>query len=92
MTGELSIYGKVRPIGGVIAKIEAARQSGVKKVIIPKENWQHLFEEMKGIEIIKVESFKEVLDIALIQEEDPSFIPAADYLTTPLTVNFKPMN
>lgn len=92
MTGELSIYGKVKPIGGVIAKIEAARQSGVKKVIIPKENWQHLFEEMKGIEIIKVESFKEVLDIALIQEEDSSFIPAADYLTTPLTVNFKPMN
>jgi len=46
MTGEISIRGKVRPVGGVVAKIEAAKNAGIKKVLIAKENWQDLFEDM----------------------------------------------
>ncbi len=60
MTGEISIRGKVKPVGGVIAKVEAARRAGVKKVLVPKENWQQLFETM-DIEVIAVEDISEVM-------------------------------
>jgi ATP-dependent Lon protease len=63
MTGELSIRGKVKPVGGVIAKVEAAIQAGIKKVLIPRENWQELFQDME-IEVIPVDDIHEVMDIA----------------------------
>lgn len=65
LTGELSIQGKVKPVGGVIAKIEAAIQAGVKTVYIPRENWQHMFEGYTGVEIIRVDSLDEVFDQVL---------------------------
>ncbi len=65
MTGELSIRGGVKPVGGVMAKIEAARQAGVKMVIIPKENWQESFNQIKEIKIIPVEQLEEVVEYAL---------------------------
>lgn len=67
MTGEISIRGNVKPIGGVIAKIEAARKAGATKVIIPKENYQESFKNM-DIEVIPVEKIEEVINIALISE------------------------
>ena len=54
MTGEISIHGNVKPIGGVIAKVKAAKIAGAKTVIIPKENMQSILNEIKGIEIIPV--------------------------------------
>jgi Lon-like ATP-dependent protease len=63
MTGEISIRGKVKPVGGVVAKVEAAMLAGINKVIIPKENWQELFDEM-DIEVIPVEDINEVFRIA----------------------------
>jgi Lon-like ATP-dependent protease len=65
MTGELSIRGFVKPIGGVVPKIEAARRAGVKTVIIPKENWQEMFKAM-DIKIIAVDRIEEVMEHALI--------------------------
>ncbi|TCP32213.1 Lon-like ATP-dependent protease [Scopulibacillus darangshiensis] len=78
MTGELSIHGAVKPIGGVIAKIIAAKEAGAKRVIIPKENDQEILREITDIDIISVTHLKEVLDKTLLQEviEKPS-IPAA---------------
>lgn len=70
MTGELSIFGKVKPIGGVVAKIEAARIAGAKKVIIPKDNWQQIFAEIDDIKIIKVDNLKEVFANSLISEPE----------------------
>ncbi len=61
ITGELSIRGKVRPVGGVTAKIEAAKLAGIKKVIIPRENWQETFNEM-GLEIIPVDEITEAME------------------------------
>ena len=60
MTGEVSIHGRVKPVGGVLAKVEAAFQAGAEKVIIPKENWQAIFEGLQGVEVIPVETVDEV--------------------------------
>lgn len=60
MTGEISIKGKVKPVGGVVAKVDAARTAGIKKVFIPKENYQELFEDM-DIEVIAVDSIGQVM-------------------------------
>ena len=69
MTGEISIRGRVKPVGGVAAKIEAAIQAGCKRVLIPKENWQERFAKLnKEIEIIPVEELSEVLKLAIVSE------------------------
>jgi Lon-like ATP-dependent protease len=65
MTGEIGIHGKVKPVGGVVAKVEAAFQAGATKVMIPKENWQEIFGGLNGLEVIPVESVEEVLHHAL---------------------------
>lgn len=69
MTGELSIHGRVKPVGGVVAKVDAARQAGATRVIIPEENMQSLFEKMDGIRVVPVRRLEEVLDHALLQEK-----------------------
>lgn len=68
MTGEISIHGEVKPIGGVYAKIKAAKKAGAKKVIIPAENMQPFLYTIKGIEIIPVRKLKEVFEQTFIQE------------------------
>lgn len=62
MTGELSIKGKVKPVGGVSAKVDAAIQAGCKKIFIPRENWQTRFAQMDpDVKIIPVDTLEEVL-------------------------------
>jgi len=69
MTGEVSIRGFVKPIGGVVAKIEAAKAAGATRVIIPKDNWQDMFKTIKGIDIHPVERIEQVIELALMPEE-----------------------
>lgn len=64
MTGEISIYGDVLPVGGVTAKIEAAQRGGAKRVIIPKDNWQANYEDM-GVSVIPVTRFEEILELVI---------------------------
>ncbi|MCG0276556.1 MAG: ATP-dependent protease LonB [Thermosediminibacteraceae bacterium] len=71
MTGELSIRGYVKPVGGIVAKIEAAKRAGATAVIIPRENWQDLFKTM-DIKIIPVDRIEEVIEYALVySDEEP---------------------
>lgn len=70
MTGEISIRGLVKPVGGVSAKIAAAKQAGAKRVIIPHENWQDLYKNM-DIEVIPVETLQEVLKFAMVKTGEP---------------------
>jgi len=69
MTGEISIRGKVKPVGGVVAKIEAARNAGIKKVLVAKENWQDMFEDM-DIEVIPVEDIFDVIELVFGKGEE----------------------
>lgn len=66
MTGEISIHGKIKPVGGVLSKVEGARKAGVKKVLIPQENWLNIFDDFADIEIKAVSNLNEVLEYALI--------------------------
>jgi len=66
MTGEVSIRGVVKPVGGVVAKIEAAAKAGAKRVFIPEENFQELFRAYGETEVVPVGHLSEVLAGALI--------------------------
>ena len=69
MTGSLSVRGQVLPVGGVTAKIEAAAEIGLKKVLIPEENLKDVLLEDKylgKIEVIPVRTLNDVLSHALV--------------------------
>ena len=60
------MHGKVKPVGGVVSKIEAARKAGIKRAIIPEDNWLNIFTSFSDIEIIPVNDLQQVFDKALI--------------------------
>jgi len=68
MTGSLSVRGEVLPVGGVTAKVEAAYEAGIKKVILPKSNLKDVYlrKGMKGkIKLYPVENIVDVLELVL---------------------------
>jgi Lon-like ATP-dependent protease len=83
MTGELSIHGKVKPVGGVLAKVQAAKEAGAKRVIIPEENYQKILESVEGIEILPVTKLSQVFHYAFAEEESEMSITASAILKNP---------
>ncbi len=69
MTGELSIRGNVKPVGGISAKIDAAKKAGCTRVLIPKDNYQDRFKQL-NIEVIPVENINQIIDLALYNGDD----------------------
>jgi ATP-dependent Lon protease len=69
MTGEISIRGKIKAVGGIIPKVEAAMHAGVKRVMIPKENWQEIFNTF-DIEVIPVDNIMEAVNIATMRQAE----------------------
>lgn len=73
MTGEITLRGRVLPIGGLKEKLLAAKSAGIRTVLVPKENMpdvEELSSEItKGLEIIPVETMTEVLKEALVSAD-----------------------
>ena len=73
MTGEITLRGKVLPVGGIKEKILAAKRSGIKEIIICRRNQKDIEEiddnYLKGLTIHFVEMVEEVLDIALLNQK-----------------------
>ncbi|MEM1895616.1 MAG: S16 family serine protease, partial [Nanopusillaceae archaeon] len=67
MTGSLSVRGEVLPVGGIIAKIEAAIEAGLKEVIIPEANKEDVPDYLiDKIKISPVKTIEEVIKISVI--------------------------
>jgi len=75
LTGELSIHGRIRPVGGIVAKLRGAAEAGIHTVLIPSENAQDSFSEYDNIEVIAVDTISEVLELALASETGPETTP-----------------
>lgn len=73
MTGEITLRGRVLPVGGLKEKLLAAHRGNIKTVIIPKENEKDLVEVpeniLKSLELVFVESVDEVIKVALMEED-----------------------
>ena len=70
MTGEITLRGRVLPIGGLKEKLLAAKSAGIHTVLVPKKNEEDVEEISqeikKGLEIVPVETMEEVLGRALV--------------------------
>jgi len=73
MTGEITLTGQVLPVGGIREKLVAARRSGIRTVILPERNREHVEdvdeELVEGLEFVYAESIGDVLEAALMDEE-----------------------
>ncbi|ASS66352.1 MULTISPECIES: ATP-dependent protease LonB [unclassified Paenibacillus] len=91
MTGEVGIHGNVKPVGGVLAKVEAAFQAGADTVYIPKDNWQEIFAGLNGLRVIPVDRVEEVFQTVFPQgfmaeeavEDISEPAPISDLFLTP---------
>ena len=92
MTGEITLRGRVLPIGGLKEKILAAHRGNIKIVIIPKDNEKDLAEVPQNVQnalkIIFVEHIDEVLKIAFVKDEDVF----SNTLTNDIQVSAQPVN
>jgi len=61
VTGELSIQGKVRAVGGIVEKLYAARQAGMRRVLLPKENFREVDSSLAGVKVVPVSNVDQVL-------------------------------
>ena len=75
MTGEVTLRGRVLPIGGLKEKLLAALRGGIKKVLIPEENAKDLVDipasVKNGMEIVPVSRMDQVLEHALVRQPEP---------------------
>lgn len=76
MTGEITLRGRILPIGGLKEKLLAAKKAGIKTVLVPGKNKpdvQEMDQEItEGLEILFAESMEEVLKTALVPREEPA--------------------
>src|SRR5207247_10132845 len=72
VTGEVSIQGKIKQVGGIPEKIYGARQAGMRKVIIPEENKTDVPTDVRGIEIVVASAVEETLPHVMMRpRRDP---------------------
>lgn len=71
VTGEISLQGIIKPVGGVFEKINGAKQAGMSKVLIPKENLKDVPPYLNGIEVIPVETIEEAMEHIFVMPLTP---------------------
>ncbi len=69
VTGEISLQGKVRPVGGVFEKAYGAKQAGIKTLVIPKENAKDIPKGHLGLKIFAVETAEEAFEKIFAEDE-----------------------
>ena len=67
VTGEISLSGEVKPVGGVYEKAFGARQAGMKGILIPEGNRSDIEEGHLGLTVTPVKNIREVLDKMLVR-------------------------
>ncbi len=65
ITGEISLRGKVKPVGGIFEKIYGARRKGIKLVIVPEDNYREVPLGLKDIEVKAVNDIEQLMEIVL---------------------------
>jgi ATP-dependent Lon protease len=84
MTGEITLRGRVLPIGGLKEKMIAAHRGGIDTIVIPKENEKDLKEipeqVLRGLSIVPVEHMDEVLGAALAMDDVRGFLREGDHV------------
>ena len=75
MTGEVTIHGQIKAVGGVVPKVRAATEAGLKRVLIPADNWQEIFASLDGVEVVPVKNIGDVLDKVLLHSAGQSVAP-----------------
>jgi ATP-dependent Lon protease len=87
MTGEITLRGRVMPIGGLKEKVLAAHRGGIKMVLIPKENEKDIEEIpapiLKGVTLMMVEHMDDVLRNALVLADPDAFFAQKSAPATP---------
>ena len=82
MTGEITLRGKVLPVGGVKEKVLAAHRANLKTIILPKDNEKDLAdipkEVLDSLDLYMVDTMDEVLKIALAEQPVPKLTPATE--------------
>ena len=73
MSGEITLRGKVLPVGGIKEKILAAKRSGINEILLSKQNRKDILEinekYVKGMTFYYVDTLKEVINIALLKDK-----------------------
>lgn len=64
ITGEISLRGKIKPVGGIFEKIYGARRKGIKLVTVPKDNENEIPKGLENIEVKAISSIEELMEIA----------------------------
>ena len=85
VTGEITVHGAVKAVGGIPAKVEAARKAGFVRVIIPRENDAEILHD-KEVEIICVSTLTEVLSVMLLNRRETLQQPSASQYMEPVPV------
>jgi len=87
ITGEVSIQGRVKPVGGIIEKIHAARQSGMRKLIIPAANRNEIPADLTGIQVVPVDRVDEIFQHVFTADSEDSQHSSSVLYGMPLSRN-----